>query len=125
VSDYVTRFSTELFFSNKYDYARVFYDLGVIAYRNHEEHLFPRFLKTSINLRTDQSNWYLELANFYYRYEQYEDAKYILLICKSISTNKGFCDDLSANIENHDYPLETGFLLEETAKNYDYPGRIK
>lgn len=125
VLDYVANFPSELFLNTKYDFARVFYDLGVIAYRNHEEYLFPTFLKTSINLRTDQSNWYLELANFYYRYEQDDDAKYILLICKSISTNKDFCQDISSRIEKHDYPLETGFLLEETAKNYDYPGRIK
>lgn len=122
---YMAKFPLGSLIKGDYDLARIYYDLGIIAYRSHNEYLVPRLLMTSINLNRAQEVWYLELANFYYRYDQIKEADYILSDCLYNASSTASCRDFLGHIEKKEYPLDTGFLVGQTDKSYGFPSQLE
>jgi len=98
--------------------ARIFYTLGLLAYRNSESDLVIPLWQTAVYLEPELSHYHVELANFYLASADQEKAKYALEFCLKFKFPVKHCQEYIDNSLSKNIPEEVGFL-EKGLEEYD------
>lgn len=114
ISEYLQNFDTEeLTTLNPSKWAKPFYMLGLIAYRNNEPSLLVPFWQNSARLAPEWSFFYVELANYYSSIGKIQEAKDVLNDCTQFDSPEFHCKTfMETNLGNN--KIESIGFLEET-----------
>lgn len=114
ISEYLQNFNAEeLTTLNPSIWAKPFYMLGLIAYRNNEPSFLVPVWKNAISLAPEWSFFYVELANYYSSIGKTQEAKDILNGCTQFNSPKFHCKTfMDTNLGNN--KIESIGFLEET-----------
>jgi len=93
--------------------SRIFYDLGLVAYKSGEKELVIYFWQTAVFLAPELSHYHVELANFYLRQGNEEQAKKVLEFCFNFKYPNEHCRQYQDNNLFRKTPEEVGFLKKE------------
>lgn len=94
-------------------FAKPYYYLGLLAYRNNEPQLVVPFWQAAANLAPEWSYFHVELANFYLSRGLIDKAKETIDFCLKFKFPKEHCTQfLNENI-NTNTPEVTGYLKGE------------
>lgn len=93
-------------------FTRIFYDLGLLAYKTSEKELVIYFWQQAIFLDPQMSRYHVELANFYLREGDEERAKKVLEFCSNFKYPNEHCRQYQDNNLFRETPEEVGFLKE-------------
>ena len=94
-------------------WAKTFYTLGLLAYKNNETDLVIPFWQAAINIAPEWSYFHIELANFYSSTGDILNAKETLNYCLKFNYTKEHCQlFLNDNLESGSYE-EIGFMEKD------------
>lgn len=99
--------------------ARVFYTLGLLAYKNGEADMVIPLWQTAVYLEPELSHYHVELANFYLNLGEKEKTKSSLEYCLKFKNPIQHCQDYTDNNFSKNMSEEAGFLEKELEKYYD------
>jgi len=101
------------------DLARVYYTLGLLAYKNNESDLTPRFFQTALLLNPELSHFHIELSNYYLSQGNEEGARGALELCSKFKYANEHCQDYLDNNFFWKVPEQVGFLEKEVKNHYE------
>ena len=102
-----------------YYLARIFYDLGLIAYTSGQKELVIYFWQSAILLVPELSHYHVELANFYLKEGNEEQTKNVLEFCLNFKYASEHCKVYRDNNLYWNFPEDVGFLKEEVKTLYN------
>lgn len=106
----LTSLDIENLIISNYSWGKLYYNLGLLAYKNDEQQLVAPLLQSAVNTSPEWSYFYIELANFYLQAELSEKAKETLNYCLTFQFPKDHCQEfIDENLEKSKYE-EVGFL---------------
>lgn len=100
--------------------AKIFYTLGLLAYRNNQSDLVIPFWQTAVYLEPELSHYHVELANFWLVSGDQKKAKNGLDFCLKFKYPVKHCQEYVDSNLSKNSPEEVGFLekgLEEYYKS--------
>ena len=99
--------------SSPSEWANLYYNLGLIAYKKNIIHLTAPFWQIAINFVPEWSHFHLELANFYLAQGNNEKAISVIEYCQEFSYPKKHCNQfMQENIQTNS-PEEIGSWKKE------------
>jgi len=94
-------------------WGKLFYLLGLSAYKNKEFELVIPFWQAAVYLAPEWSHFHIELANYYLSQEKTDSAREQIEFCLKFYFPQKHCSDfLKENVEKNSY-LPIGFLESE------------
>lgn len=94
-------------------WAKLYYDLGIISFKNKEIHIGEYFLDRATQLAPEWSYFHIELANYYLLAHDKKAAKETIDWCENFKYSKASCQDyFEKNILN-DTPVQVGLYENE------------
>jgi len=93
------------------NFAKVFYDLGLISYQHSEHDLALKFWQTAVSIAPKWSHFHIELANLYAYLKEDEFAYSQINSCMTFSSARKHCEDYY-----EDVVLKHGFQAPTSLK---------
>lgn len=100
-------------FSSDQHMAKIFYDLGLVAYKVDEKKMVPYFLQTAIFLDPFFSYYHVELANYYLMQRNMDQAERAIQFCLNFGVTVAHCSEYQNDNLRLNYPEQVGFLKQE------------
>lgn len=98
--------------------ARIFYNLGLIAYRNNQTNLTIPLWQTAAYLEPELGHYHIELANFYFVSGSQEKARNELAFCLKFKYPAKQCQEYIDNSLSKNIPEDIGFLEKGLGEYY-------
>lgn len=95
------------------DLAKIFYRLGLIAFRNNHQKLVPPLWTAMVNLSPEWSHFQLELANYYLAAGNIQAAKNSIGYCGNFNFPDEICLDFQNNEIQNNQPHPVGFMEDK------------
>jgi len=105
--------------SGEKDLAKIFYTLGLLAYKNNQAGLVSPLWQTAVYLSPELSHLHVELANFYLNLGDRQKAEILLSYCLKFEYPIKHCQEYLDYILSPGEPNEIGFLEGEFNRYYD------
>lgn len=92
--------------------AKIFYDLGLIAYKTDEKNMAVYFLQTAVLLDPYFSYYHVELANYYLAQGDKDQANKVIEFCLNFDVTVDHCNEYQNDNIRINYPEDVGFLKQ-------------
>ncbi len=92
--------------------AKIFYDLGLIAYKTGGKSMVVYFFQTAIFLDPYFSYYHVELANYYLAQGERSQAEKAIEFCLKFDVTIEHCNEYQNDNLQINYPEEVGFLKQ-------------
>ncbi len=101
-----------------YKLAQVSYTLGLLAYEHNQPDIVISLFRTAIYIDPELSHFHIELANFYFKEGDKEQAKKALAYCQKFTFPKMHCQQYVDNNLQYEVPEKVGFLEKAVERHY-------
>jgi len=101
-----------------YKLAQVSYTLGLLAYKYNQPDIVIPLFRTAIYIDPELSHFHIELANFYFKKGDEEQAKKALDYCQEFTFPGPHCQQYIDNNLRYEVPEKVGFLEEAVERHY-------
>lgn len=102
-----------------YDFPKLNYELAVMAFNNGLFDMVPKLFNESISRDPDFSFWYVELANYYIKMDNYADAENVLNKCMQLPAPRQHCADYKNTDFTNNVVHPVGFLVDSIDSFYN------
>lgn len=99
--------------------SEVFYNLGIIAYKNNLNSLTRSLFQVAVNIQPELSFYHVELANYYLSVGNKGSANEVILNCLKLKDPRTHCQEYQEKTISEEKPEQMGFLNETIEKYYN------
>jgi tetratricopeptide (TPR) repeat protein len=93
--------------------AKIFYDLGLVAYKTGEKNMAVYFMKNAVFLEPFFSYYHVELANYYLAEGNVDQAENAIKFCLNFGVTEEHCNEYQNDNLRINYPDDVGFLKQK------------
>lgn len=97
---------------------KIYYDLGLIAYKSNRSDLTPYFFKMAMYNNPEFASFHVELINYYLVNNLKSEVKNQLDYCFKFKNSQAMCNDYKKASIDTGVSREIGFLSDEIKKYY-------